>query len=106
MEANSAMSAMDYFRKGLELYESERAPPPPSKPVEEVIPTSPKRKVRRTASKEDVSGRNKSVNLWREVLALHREKHGLRGIPKRGTSEHARVVKDYEKALRKAAKAK
>ena len=109
MEANSNMSAMDYFRKGLELYESERTPPAVEEaptPAPEPAPPPPKRKVRRTTSQEDVSGRSKSVNLWREVLALHREKHGLKGIPKRGTKEHVRVVKDYEKALRRAAKAK
>lgn len=128
-------SPMDYFKKGMEMYESSLAskslpptPPPtpiaspveePKKrkrkvketpvevPVPQEVPTKgkAKRKVKETPKvAESEPARKPAASVWRETLKMHREKHGLKGIPRKGTPEHAKVIKDYEKALRKAAK--
>ena len=48
----------------------------------------------------------KKASLWNQTLKEQRAKHGLKGIPKRGTPEHVRVSKAYERALKKEAREK
>ena len=71
--------------------EEERLTLPQTDPVLSDVTNTPAKKPRK-------------ATLWNRTLQDQRTKHGLKGIPKRGTPEHARVTKAYERALKKEAR--
>lgn len=109
-------SAMEYFRLGMEQYQKENTPRQEEKVVYPPTPASPtiSPDVNPVTVKAQVcpdptgapTATPKKASLWNQTLKEQRAKHGLKGIPKRGTPEHVRVSKAYERALKKEAREK